>query len=266
MVNWYVWIYTLPKISVKYGSESLIIFVGAIMGEIIVLEIKFNFGDKEDAIYPAVLMDESEMILVDCGYTGFLPLIEKAFEEKGLDISRLTTVVITHHDHDHMGSLKALREKYPYIKIVADDMEAPYIMGEKKALRLEQAEVIQELLPEEEKAFGLAFCEMLRKVEPCPVDIIIKPGEELNWCGGCQIIDTPGHTAGHISLYMKEHKTIIAGDAAVLDNEKLIIANPQYAFDINAAEKSLKKLEKYDAHTYICYHGGVYRQNQKNVN
>jgi glyoxylase-like metal-dependent hydrolase (beta-lactamase superfamily II) len=48
------------------------------------------------------------MVLVDCGYTDFLPKLEQAANEKGVDFSALTRIIITHHDHDHMGSLAAM--------------------------------------------------------------------------------------------------------------------------------------------------------------
>lgn len=35
------------------------------------------------------------------------------------------------------------------------------------------------------------------------VDKILFDGEELSFCGGIQVIFTPGHTQGHISLYLK---------------------------------------------------------------
>ncbi|WP_315675710.1 hypothetical protein [Clostridium sp. 19966] len=52
------------------------------MEKITVLDIKFKFGDTEDAIHPVILQDDNEMILVDCGYVGLMPIIEGAIEAK----------------------------------------------------------------------------------------------------------------------------------------------------------------------------------------
>ncbi len=227
---------------------------------IITLNIKFIFQNIEDYIYPVVLCDDKDMILVDCGYVGFLPMIENAFSDEGLEMKDLTKIIITHHDHDHMGSLRAIKEKYPHVSIISSRKEKAFIAGEMKAIRLEQAEKLQETLPDEHKAFGQAFCEMLKRVEPCRVDMTVSGGEMFDWCGGCEIIDTSGHTPGHISLYLKEHNTIITGDAAVLEEGRLAVANPQYAFNLKKAEESLKKLMEYEADTYICYHGGIYKK------
>ena len=112
-------------------------------------------------IFPVVLQDQTEKILIDCGYIGFLPKIEKALRQNGILPEELTKVVITHHDHDHMGALRALKDKYPQIQVVASDQEAGYISGRKKSLRLLQAEQMQAYFPEEQKAAGEQFIRLL---------------------------------------------------------------------------------------------------------
>lgn len=132
------------------------------MDQILALEIAFRFGEAEGVIYPVVLMDGQDTILVDCGYVGFLPKLEAALQGKGIEAGALTKVLITHHDHDHMGALYDLKGKYPQIEVVASGAEAPYVSGAKKSLRLEQAEAMQAALPEEQKEFGRSFIELLR--------------------------------------------------------------------------------------------------------
>lgn len=234
------------------------------MENLIVLNIKFKFGDTEDVIHPVILKDDNELILIDCGYTGFLPVIEDAFKAENLDISQITKILVTHHDHDHMGALADFKLKYPNIKVIASEIEAPYIEGKKKSLRLEQAEELQNNLNGEEKSFGEAFCKILKSVKPTNVDILVHDGEFMDWCGGCEILATPGHTPGHISLYLKNKKTIIAGDAAVLENNQLVIANPQFTLDIESAKESIAKILNYGVETIICYHGGIYKVPESN--
>lgn len=226
------------------------------MEEIIMLTIPFHFGGIEDRIHPVILKDDKNMILVDCGYAGFLTLIESAMRKADLNCAELTHILTTHHDHDHMGSLCALKRKYPGIRIVSSEKEEPYISGKKKSLRLEQAEARQSGLSGEEKEFGERFCELLRSIEPAEVDLTVCGGDELDWCGGCEIIDTPGHTPGHISIYVMNQKIMITGDAAALENGDLVIANPQYTLDPEAAEASIHKLMAYRPEVFLCYHGG----------
>ncbi len=228
------------------------------MDKITVLDIPSQFSGISGVIHPVVLQDERHMALIDCPYIGYLPALEQAMQEKRLHCGSLTHVLISHHDHDHMGALYALKQKYPHIEVVAGEKEAPYISGEKESLRLRQAQAMQQTLPEDQQAFGRAFCELLRSVQTVPVDRTVKEGDILDWCGGCMILETPGHTPGHISAYLKKHNILIAGDAAALENGSLVIANPQFTLDFAAAEKSLNRILRYGAKEIICYHGGVF--------
>lgn len=231
------------------------------MENIVVLNVNFNFGYGEDTIYPVILQDEDEMILVDCGYTNFLSLLEKAAYEKGIDLSKLTKVIVTHHDYDHMGSLAAIKKKYPHIKIIASEKDAPYVTGRKKSLRLEQAEQIQLTMPQEQQEAGKVFQDILKSVENTEVDMTVKDGDYVSCCGGIEIMETPGHMPGHISLYLKKLKVLISGDALAIENGNLQIAAPQYTLDMAEAKKSVLKLLNYDIEKIICYHGGEYQGN-----
>jgi glyoxylase-like metal-dependent hydrolase (beta-lactamase superfamily II) len=73
------------------------------------------------------------------------------------------------------------------------------------------------------------------------------------------VIFTPGHTPGHICLYLKKSKTLIAGDALMLVDGKLISSPPELTADPVQAKESLKKLAELDVEPVICYHGGVYQ-------
>ncbi len=224
--------------------------------KIIPLTITMLFGNIENTIHPTLLLDKESIVLVDCGFVGSLPVIEKELQKYGISAKQITDIILTHHDHDHMGAVAAFKKLNPKIKIHASAKEAPYISAQEKPLRLNQAEEMQKVLPFEQKAFGEAFCEMLRRVEPVQVDWLLYGDEVLNWCGGCQVILTPGHTPGHISLFMKEKNIIITGDAIALEDGVPVIANPQFTLDLEKARESMEKLLDIKADAYFCYHGG----------
>lgn len=233
------------------------------MNKLTVLEIKFDFNGATNSIFPVILSDEEEMILIDCGYPNFLPLIKTAAEAKGLDMSKLTKIIITHHDFDHMGALAEFKREYPHIKILSSIDDAKYISGKEKSLRLQQAEAIYDGLPEEQKENARNFQRFLESIENVEVDICLRDKEAFSWFGGIEIVGTPGHMPGHISIYVKDSKTLVAGDALVVEDNKLVIANPQYTLDMEEARKSIEKLLNYDIHRIICYHGGIYTENIK---
>ncbi len=137
---------------------------------IIRLVISEKFGDTVNTVYPTLLWDEKNIVLVDCGFIGSLSTLEKELAQYGLTVKQLTVLVLTHHDHDHMGTAAALKRANPELKIYSSQAEAAYISAQEKPLRLKQAEELQKTLPLEQQDFGRAFCDMLRRVEPVIVD------------------------------------------------------------------------------------------------
>ena len=221
-----------------------------------------NLPYGNGSLHPVVFADADALLLVDCGYPGALPLLEAELDAHGFDPARLTHLILTHHDFDHMGAAAALKRKYPHIRILAHELEAPYISGELEPLRLTQAKTMQDTLPEGEKEGGLAFMNLLKSVEPVVTDVLLQDGQRLPYCGGLTIVHTTGHTAGHISVVANARNVIAAGDAAVLQDGALIVANPEFAQDRSMAEASLKCLIHGFAHIPLiaCCHGGLYQR------
>ncbi len=221
------------------------------------LDLKYMFGDIEQHIFPVVLLGERDVVLVDCGYPGSLHMIEEQLRTHNIAPSALTKLVLTHQDDDHMGAAAELKAKYPAVEILASSIEAPYISGQQKNLRLQQAEKLQHRLPDDQKPFGEQFCARFRNLRPVLPDILLHDADRFDWGGGCEVLATPGHTPGHISIRLLDNEYMITGDAAVLVESELAIANPAFCLDMDSAKRSLEKMLQYKCHRYICYHGGI---------
>lgn len=223
------------------------------------LPIRVKAGAMESTIHPVVIRDEKNLILVDCGFPNLLPNIEDAILQTGAQMHMLTKIIITHHDHDHMGSLKAFTEKYPGVEIYCSKEQAPYVTGKKKSLRLIQAEMRHKTLQTEvEKLANQKFMDVILSVEYVDLVITVKDGDVFPECGGIEIIDTSGHMPGHLCVYVRQEKTLIAGDALIIENGVLQGPSPRFTLDMPAAIQSLEKLMTYDIERVICYHGGEY--------
>ncbi|MBA9088155.1 glyoxylase-like metal-dependent hydrolase (beta-lactamase superfamily II) [Fontibacillus solani] len=229
------------------------------MNNVYLLEIDFEFNGQRQTITPTILKNKENTILIDCGYPNFIPLLEEAASRHNISLDSITKLIVTHHDVDHIGSLAALKQAYPQIEIIAHELDSPYIEGKNKPLRVVQAESTFDQLTDEEKPGIEQFIAFLQSVEPASVDVTISSGEHLPWCDGIEIIHTPGHLPGHISLYLPTSKTLIAGDVVVIEEGKLNIANPQFAWDLDEAVRSVQKLLEYDIEHLICYHGGLFQ-------
>ncbi len=216
-------------------------------------------------LYPALLYDEHETILVDAGLPGMAPQFIEAMEQVGIPFDRLTRIIVTHHDLDHIGSIPDLRRKAPNrVEVSAHADEVPYVQGERRPIKMTpemQARMEEQMkgLPEEKRR---AMKEMSRawKDLKISVDRALFDGDILPYCGGIQVIHTPGHTPGHICLYLTASKTLIAGDAVFVQEARLVPAPSFINADSSMALSSLKALARYDVENIIAYHGGLFQQ------
>jgi glyoxylase-like metal-dependent hydrolase (beta-lactamase superfamily II) len=228
------------------------------------LPVRFNYQGREDVLYPVLLKDKNNLVLVDCGYPGLLSLLEATLQRYGHSLRQLTAMIITHHDIDHVGTLYEIKEVHPAMKIYSSSIEAKYINGSEKSLRLKQAEDLFSFLPEENKSSALDFQKMLQTIRHVKVDEVFDGENAPKEFDGIRIIPTPGHTPGHISLYETKSKTLISADALVIENNQVGIANPQFAWDLQMALDSVRKLRDLEIDRLICYHGGILESHIKN--
>lgn len=228
---------------------------------IYMLEISANIMGTPSVINPTLIWDNDKVILIDTGFPGQLPQIREAIEKAGVSFDKLNVVILTHQDIDHVGSLSSILNELPNgVEVLAHKEEKAYIQGEKLPVKVAQLQAHLNSLPNEMKA----IYEKLKgfyENNKSNVDKMITDGEELPYCGGITVIHTPGHTPGHICLYLKYCKTLIAGDILQIDGGILIHAPQSTNLDTGLSMISLKKLMQYDIETIICYHGGLYGVN-----
>ncbi|WP_379134879.1 MBL fold metallo-hydrolase [Paenibacillus sp. sgz500958] len=227
------------------------------------LEISVQVMGGTDTLYPTLLYDEHSALLVDTGYPGLLESFKSAFQAAQVPWSRLNSVLITHQDLDHIGSLNAILEDCTEpVTVLAHEKEKPYIQGGLMLLKhtpeaLAAAEAM--LPPHVPEEWRRKFMYVLSHPPKGRVDRLIAGGDELPLAGGARIIHTPGHSPGHLSLYHPGSKTLIAADALTVQDGKLHGPDPRATPDPDTALRSLAALADYDIETVICYHGGLYR-------
>jgi glyoxylase-like metal-dependent hydrolase (beta-lactamase superfamily II) len=226
-----------------------------------VLKIEKAIDGEPVVLFPVLLQHAGRNYLVDCGYEETSAELEHKLKALGIEPEDLTGVIITHDDHDHLGGLCQLKQKNKNLKVVCGELEKDSVSGKIKSERLLQAEMSLNILPEEYRGWALNFIEKLKKVQRFAVDEVLCDNaifeEELI------VIHTPGHTKGHVSLFLPKEKTVIAGDALVIENGEFNIANPSFTLDLQQALKSVERIKNLNPLKIICFHGGIM---DKNVN
>lgn len=194
------------------------------------LQLKF----QEFIIHPILLWNDEMAVLIDTGFPGQFEDIQVEMERVGVSVDKLKVVILTHQDIDHIGSLPDVFENgVSDIKVYAHELDKPYIEGDLPLLK----DVHVENPPK-------------GKVSDTVID-----GQELPYCGGIRILHTPGHTPGHISLYLKRSKILVAGDSMYSVNGVLGGVHAPTTLNIMEAWQSLKKYLNLDIESVVCYHG-----------
>lgn len=197
---------------------------------------------QEFIIHPILLWDDEMAVLIDTGFPGQFEDIQVEMERVGVSVDKLKVVILTHQDIDHIGSLpNVLENGVSDIKVYAHELDKSYIEGDLPLLK----DVHVENPPK-------------GKVSDTVID-----GQELPYCGGILILHTPGHIPGHISLYLKRSKILVAGDSMYSVNGKLGGVHAPTTLNIMEARQSLKKYLNLDIESVVCYHGGLSKGNIK---
>ncbi|MEK4694352.1 MBL fold metallo-hydrolase [Bacillus sp. FSL M8-0063] len=197
---------------------------------------------QEFIIHPILLWDDEMAVLIDTGFPGQFEDIQIEMEKVGVSFDKLKVVILTHQDIDHIGSLPDLLENgVSDIKVYAHELDKPYIEGE----------------------FPLLKDGQVKNPPKGKVSDTVIDGQEIPYCGGILILHTPGHTSGHISLYLKQSKTLIAGDSMYSVNGKLEGIHAPTTLNVKEAQQSLKRYSNLDIESVVCYHGGLSKENIK---
>ncbi|EEL87877.1 MBL fold metallo-hydrolase [Bacillus cereus] len=191
---------------------------------------------QEFIIHPILLWDDEMAVLIDTGFPGQFEDIQVEMERVGVSFDKLKVLILTHQDIDHIGSLpEILQNLGSNIKVYAHELDKPYIEGELPLLKDAQVQNPPK-----------------GKVSDTLID-----GQELPYCGGIRILHTPGHTPGHISLFLKQSKTLVAGDSMYSVNGMLGGIHAPTTLNVKEAQQSLKKYSNLDIESVVCYHGGL---------
>ncbi|MBA2942580.1 MBL fold metallo-hydrolase [Paenibacillus sp. CGMCC 1.16610] len=200
--------------------------------------IQLSVANNSNSFIPTILWDDQDVILFDTGIPGQLELIRAAFQELSIPFEKLTKIIITHQDMDHIGSLPALVEAFgDQVQVLAHETAVPYLAGE------------------------IPLVKSKKLAPPVKVDVALKDGDILPFVGGIRVVYTPGHTPDHTSYYHIPSKTLIAGDALTAKDGVLQSYNPTYTPDQETALASIAKLQELDLNAIIAFHGGVCTDN-----
>lgn len=198
-----------------------------------------QLGEQEETIYPVALKDDEGLILVDAGLPGNVDIIRENLEEHGFSLEDVEKLILTHQDFDHCGCAAELIEETD-ATVLAHEDDAPAIDGREDPIKGE----------ERYPAFD--------------VDVELVGGETIR-AGEreLEIIHTPGHTPGHISLLTED--LLIAGDAVNVEEDGFSGPRERFTPEMEDATQSVHKISFRDYEKVHCFHGGTVEASNHDV-
>jgi glyoxylase-like metal-dependent hydrolase (beta-lactamase superfamily II) len=169
-----------------------------------------------DFVSAYILYRGGRAIIVDTGVDGSALSIGSALDEIGLGWGDVSGLVVTHRHPDHQGSVQGVLANAPDVHWFAGAADLGAITA-----------------PTAGQAVG--------------------DDDTIN--GDLQIIETPGHTAGHISVLDPLAGILVTGDALNGEGGGVVGANPGFSEDMSLADASVAKLAGFDYEVALFGHG-----------
>lgn len=197
-------------------------------------------------------------VLIDAGMPGTAGHIARMAEERFGRGARPSAILLTHGHFDHVGALQELAEEWD-VPVFAHRLELPYLTGRSK------------YPPPDPTVGGGAMAALAFAYPRGPIDLgervrMLPEDGSVPGMPGWRWIHTPGHTAGHVSLFRDVDRTVVAGDAfvttkqesalAVLTQRREVHGPPAYFTpDWDAARRSVEELAALEPRIAATGHG-----------
>jgi len=198
-------------------------------------------------VYVVGDLSSHDLSLIDAGLMGKSEYKIHSVLEMGIELEAIRRVIMTHTHLDHIGCLAEILRQIPWAEVWIHTLEAePLERGDERTV------------------YGM---DMFRSM--CQIEYALKPGAfafrvnrkleggESVDIGGMvwELIHTPGHSMGGITLYNPSQKILIPGDVVYAD----------YAigrFDLHGAnpselKKSLMRLAELEVDTLLPGHNRI---------
>lgn len=231
-----------------------------------VVEVASPSGGSNAQINLCLLVENGVATLVDAGMPGVSERLLDYLIEIQLAPEAIRRVIITHHHIDHVGGLPEIL-KLCRSEVWAHKEDTPVIDGSvpRAEIPAERMEAMLARVAPEERAVALERAKQLMAVPGIHVDLSLVGGEQLNMLGGVQILHTPGHTAGHLALFLPAMSLLIAGDLMHLEGGSISESPYVPGSDPSEAHASAKRAAALGFDGFVGYHGGYVTSGAKEM-
>lgn len=182
--------------------------------------------------------------LFDCGPASALGPLKEGLRRRGVYLSDIRHLVLSHIHLDHAGAAGVIVREHPHVQVHVSGLGAPHLVN---PTRLEASA---------RRLYGDAFDTLWGELAPVPEANVHVVGDEVV---GLACFPTPGHASHHVSYL--DDGTLYAGDAAgvrIAPSGLVLPPTPPPDVDLNAWDATLDEIERRAPDRLALVHFGVF--------
>jgi glyoxylase-like metal-dependent hydrolase (beta-lactamase superfamily II) len=206
--------------------------------------IDLRFGGRERVIGVYLLDTEDGPALFDCGPSTCVERLKEGLRERGLALTDLRHLLLSHIHLDHAGAAGVLVREHPGLRVHVSEVGAPHLVDPE---RLERSA---------RRLYGAEFDTLWGELAPVPERNVEVVGRDVL---GLECFPSPGHAKHHV-CYLERGGTLYAGDAAgvrIQPARYVMPPTPPPEIDLEAWEATLDEIERRAPERLALIHFGV---------
>jgi glyoxylase-like metal-dependent hydrolase (beta-lactamase superfamily II) len=184
------------------------------------------------------------LALFDCGPSTCVPRLKAGLAERGLALTDIRHLLLSHIHLDHAGAAGTLVREHPALRVHVSEIGAPHVVDPS---RLEQSA---------RRLYGDAFDELWGELAPVPEANVEVVGKRVV---GLDCFPSPGHASHHV-CYLHGDGTLYAGDAAgvrIQPGRHVLPVSPPPDVDVEGWFRTFEEIERRQPERLAVTHFGV---------
>lgn len=202
----------------------------------------------------------NDLTLIDTCYIRELPKLESYLKSIGYKMSDIKRIILTHAHADHAQAANEIKNRisatssHVQAKIYAHWIDSAYLARNPPYHGPPNLAIYKELLAKDD----LKIEDVIKKfgnldVDPITVDEKLKDGDKIK---SLKVIHTPGHTPGHMSLYLEDQRTVFGADVLwnMRNSGGLVIPPSYFTLDEVTAAVSVMRVSRLNFDVLLLGH------------
>ena len=192
-----------------------------------------------------LLETEDGLALFDCGPSSCLPRLKEGLRERGVEVTDLRHLLLSHIHLDHAGAAGSLVREHPGLQVHVSEVGAPHLVDPSK------------LEASARRLYGDTFDPLWGELAPVPAANVHAVGESVV---GLDCFPSPGHALHHV-CYLHRDGTLYAGDAAgvrVAPGSFVLPPCPPPEVDVEAWDQTVGEIRRRAPARLALVHFGVF--------